>query len=108
RRVLRDVASAGGYGAVHADAVVNGAMPLTPAVSFRRFHARTVVAAENVGERASAERAGVALINIPGREEHGVDRADCFQVVAKCQARPFFRNGLRAERGIPRQSAETV
>ena len=57
RRILADVAGAGRDRAIHADALVVGAMPLSPAVALRRFDRDAVVIADDVGERLQAERA---------------------------------------------------
>jgi hypothetical protein len=43
RRILADVAGAGGDGAVHADAFAVGAEPLAPAVALGGFDAGAVV-----------------------------------------------------------------
>src|SRR5256885_12869836 len=55
RRVLSDITGAAGDGAIHSNAVVVGAVPLAPAVFFRRFDSRAVMAAKNVCERLHPE-----------------------------------------------------
>src|SRR5579863_9384464 len=64
-RILAGKTGAGGDGAIHSDAEVIGAVPLSPAVFFGGFDAGSVVAAKNVGEGLCAERAGVAFVGAP-------------------------------------------
>ena len=52
--VLADVAGSGGNGAVHAHALLIGAVPLSPAVTLGRFHVHSVVVAGDIGERLQA------------------------------------------------------
>src|SRR5207249_3831725 len=54
RRILADVAGTGGHGAIHTYTLLIRAMPLPPAVFFRRFDARAVMAAENIRKRLHA------------------------------------------------------
>ena len=63
--VLPDVPGAGRDGAVHADALFVGAMPLSPAVALGCLHRHAVVIAHDVGEGLQAERTGVVLEGPP-------------------------------------------
>ena len=62
--------------AIHADALVVGAMPLSPAVALRCLHRDAVVIADDVGERLEPERAGVVFV---GR---ATSRAGCSSTVS--------------------------
>jgi hypothetical protein len=95
RWILADVAGAGSDGAVHADSGVAvwaaGAIasePLAPAVALGGFDAGTEVVAEDVGEGADAEVAGVLLVGMPGLKLEVVDRGDDLGIVAEGEARP--------------------
>src|SRR5215469_9504469 len=65
RRILTNETRSGGDRAIHADALMVGAMPLSPAVSLRGLRSRIVMISGNVGESSDAEVAGIALINVP-------------------------------------------
>src|SRR5579863_7937502 len=65
RTILADESGAGRDGAVHADSLFVGAMPLSPAVFFGGLDVRAVVAAGDVGEGLRAERAGVIFVSAP-------------------------------------------
>ena len=63
--VLADESGAGRDRAIHADALVVGAVPLSPAVALGRFDGDAVVIADDVGQRLQPERAGVVLVGRP-------------------------------------------
>ncbi len=106
--VLADVAGAGGYGAVHADALRVGAEPLAPAVALGGLDAGAEVVAEDVGEGADAEVAGVLLVDVPGVGLEVVDGGDDFGVVAPGEAGPGVDDLLGGEVGVPGEFAEAV
>ena len=87
--VLADEAGAGRDGAIHADALFVGAVPLSPAVAFRGFDRDAVMIADDIGERLQTERAGVILVGAPGAELHAVDRLDDLRIAAERQPGPF-------------------
>src|ERR1700685_317706 len=73
RAILIDIARAGGCCAIHSDALVIGAMPLSPAVSFGGFDSRSEMAPQNIGERARAKRPRVTFIDGPRRDQYEFD-----------------------------------
>ena len=97
-----------GRAAVHADALMVGAMPLAPAVTLRRLDPRPVVASQNVGQRSCAQRTGVAFVDTPGRKQHCRDGADNGRVVAERKLRPFLGDVARTQIGVPGEAAKPV
>ena len=79
---------------------VVGAEPLAPAVALGGFDAGAVVDADDVGERAEAERAGVLLVDLPGVELELVDGGDDEWVVAEGEARPTVDDGSEVRSGF--------
>ena len=106
--VLADVAGTGGYGAVHADALRVGAEPLAPAVALGGLDAGAEVVAEDVGEGADAEVAGVLLVGVPGVALEVVDGGDDCGVVAPGEAGPGVEDLVGGEVGVPGEFAEAV
>src|SRR5580704_14117010 len=84
--ILIDIPRARGCRAIHADAVVVGAMPLSPAVSFGGLDSRSEMAAQNIGDRACAKWTRVTFIESPGRGKHEFDGAYYSRVVPKSEA----------------------
>ena len=66
------------------------------------------MAAENIRERARAERAGIAFVDRPGREQHVEIVLDHDRIVSEPESRPFPRNALGSKIGIPSQPAISV
>src|SRR5690349_19250362 len=63
--VLCGVARAGSDAAIHAYAVVIGAMPLPPSIALRRLYARPVMRSGDVRQCSGAERSGVVFVDAP-------------------------------------------
>src|SRR5665213_2827916 len=87
--VLTDVSGAGRDGAIHANAAVVRANPLAPAVALRGFDIGSVMAVQNIGERAQPEWARVALIDAPGFQFEIGDGIDDAGIVAEGHADPL-------------------
>src|SRR6202021_257029 len=104
-RILGDESSSRRYRPIHANSLVIGAMPLSPAILLGGLRSRIVVISENVGEGSRTERSGVALVDRSGIELPGADGFDHERVAAEGEARPFIEDLLSAEIGIPRQAA---
>src|SRR5439155_14899102 len=87
RRILPHEACSRCDSAVHANALVIGAVPLAPTVVFRRSDSWAVMASQDVGERPGPERTGVILIGGPRGKEHGADRTHDRKIISKGKAR---------------------
>src|SRR5258708_13315352 len=85
-----------------------GAVPLAPAVAFGGFNPRPVMVAKNVGKRSGSERAGVAFVNVPGKEQHLRNGLDDLRIISKREPRPFAGNFVCAQVWIPRQPPLTL
>ena len=105
---MADVTCAGGDGAIHAYAVVIGAVPLTPAIVFAGLDVGAVVAAGDVGQGLEAERAGVAFIRGPALHQHFCDGADDGRIGRDGLARPLVGDLFGGEIRVPRETAEGV
>ncbi len=92
RPVLADESRAGRNRAVHADAGLVGPVPLSPAVVFGRLRRRSEVDVDDIGQRADAQRTGVALIDRPRTHQHVDDRLHNGRIVAERQSRPLLGN----------------
>ena len=85
-----------------------GAEPLAPAVALGGLDAGAEVVAEDVGESADAEVAGVLLVGVPGVSLEFVDGGDDCGVVAPGEAGPGVEDLVGGEVGVPGEAAETV
>ena len=70
RRILPDIARAGGHGAIHPHPLMVSAVPLAPTVVLGRFHSGAVVTSENVRQCLGPQRTRVALIDLPRIDLH--------------------------------------
>src|SRR5580704_12679730 len=96
-RILSDVAGSGGDGSIHADPLMVGTVPLSPAIFFGGLRARVVVIPSDIGQRSDAEGACVVFIDVPGTQLQVVDGLDDQRIAAESQSSPFIDDRFRTE-----------